>query len=157
MWTKSENGFWGLLQGSLENTFCPFETWLFQHPNKGNPPFTRQCSGVSIVRIPVLGSLKPAKSSETAAGLVAGVCGVEGPKYGKRVWCQDPLCRSVQAESLRILLPAGVSEWIGSNLDSQGAAFPRHFTLNTVTVAAKNKLQLAIQVGSYSGSVPNLP
>ena len=24
----------------------PFETLLFQHQNKGNPPFTRQCSGV---------------------------------------------------------------------------------------------------------------
>ena len=32
-------------QGSLKDTFCPFETWLF-HQNKGNPPLTRQCSGV---------------------------------------------------------------------------------------------------------------
>ena len=31
-----------LVQGSLKDAFCPFETWLF--PKK--PPFIRQCSGV---------------------------------------------------------------------------------------------------------------
>ncbi len=42
---KSRNGS-TLKQGSLKDTFCPFEAWLFFHQNKGTPPFTRQCSGV---------------------------------------------------------------------------------------------------------------
>ena len=33
-------------QGFLKDTFCPIETCCFFHPNKGTPPFTRQCSGV---------------------------------------------------------------------------------------------------------------
>ena len=37
-------------QGSSKDTCCTFETWQ----NKGKPPFTRQCSGVFHVRIPVL-------------------------------------------------------------------------------------------------------
>ena len=41
-----------LEQGSLKDTFCPFEDLKhgFFHQNKVKPPFTRQCSGV---RIPV--------------------------------------------------------------------------------------------------------
>ena len=35
-----------ICQGFSKNTCCPFKTWLFQHQNKGTPPFTRQCSGV---------------------------------------------------------------------------------------------------------------
>ena len=38
---------WGSTsQGSLKDTFCPFETCCFFHQNKGKAPFTRQCSGV---------------------------------------------------------------------------------------------------------------
>ena len=43
-----------LLQGSSKDTFCPFETWLFQHQNKGKPPFTSCNVQVYNVRISVL-------------------------------------------------------------------------------------------------------
>ena len=39
-------------QGSLKDTFCLFETWLFPTKCRGLPPLTRQCSGVFHIRIP---------------------------------------------------------------------------------------------------------
>ena len=42
-------------QGSLKDTSCPFEAWLFQHQRKGKPPFTSCNVQVYSARIPVGG------------------------------------------------------------------------------------------------------
>ena len=45
---------WFLLpQVSLKYTFCNHLNRGFFHQNTGKPPFTRQCSGVYCIRIPV--------------------------------------------------------------------------------------------------------
>ena len=97
---------------SLEDTFCQFETWLFP-PKYRKPPFTRQCSGVSLLSCSVAPFFP---SLFLVAASLKRVFPQKGSLFSQGHWTESPVSTEDQhpagdAENLRHPCPG---LWIGT-------------------------------------------